>query len=428
VIGEFARSPRFQGAGSSKVNPTRVDDALTALRRRLGDGVEIAFAPGFGVDDPAVDDGALRAEAVEVANGADVVLVFLGLPPSFESEGFDRDHMDLPAEQVAVLAAVGAVTDRIVVVLANGGAVTTAPWQHHAGAILEGWLGGQAGGGAVVDMLVGDVNPSGRLAETIPVRLADTPAFPTFPGRDSEVVYGEGVFVGYRHYDLVDRPVSFPFGHGLSYTTFDYSDLVVDVVDDPEPAADWRGAVRMTARVRVTNTGERAGKDVVQLYLGAPDGPAPRTVRELRGFVKVALAPGESTTASFTLTERDLSQWSTRAHDWVVEPGRFEVSVGASSRDIRWRAEAVIAGPRPALPLSRNSTLAEWLDHPVGSGVVEDALRTAPGGDMTPLLGDPDTLRMLGSFPLTRLVVMLGDAMGDDLVDRLLSAVTAASG
>ena len=148
--------------------------------------------------------------------------------------------------------------------------MTTSPWQHHAGAILEGWLGGQAGGGAIVDLLVGDVDPSGRLAETIPVRLADTPAFPTFPGRDSEVVYGEGVFVGYRHYDLVDRPVSFPFGHGLSYTTFGYSDLALDVVEAPGPSADWRGPVRITARVQVTNTGERTGKEVVQLTSGPP--------------------------------------------------------------------------------------------------------------------------------------------------------------
>jgi beta-glucosidase len=430
VVGEFARSPRFQGAGSSKVSPTRVDDALSALHGRLGEIVQIEFAPGFGVDDPEADEDALRTEAVELAAGADVVLVFLGLPPSFESEGFDRDRMDLPDEQIRLLEAVGGVTDRVVVVLANGGAVTTAPWQHHAGAILEGWLGGQAGGGAIVDVLVGDVDPSGRLAETIPVRLVDTPAFPTFPGRDSEVVYGEGVFVGYRYYDLVDRPVSFPFGHGLSYTTFEYSDLEVDVVNvvgDPDPSADWRGPARITASVRVTNTGERAGKDVVQLYVGAPDTPRPRTVRELRGFAKVALAPGESREVSFTLTERDLSQWSTRAHDWVLEPGRFAVSVGASSRDIRCTAVVTVEGPRPVLPLGRNSTLAEWLDHPVGRGTIEEALRSAPGGDMTPLLADPETLRMLGSFPLTRLVVMLGDAMGDRLVDRLLAEVTGGS-
>jgi beta-glucosidase len=426
VVGEFARSPRFQGAGSSKVNPTRVDDALSVLRARLGDAVQVDFAPGFGVDDPTADADALVAEAVALAAGADVVLAFLGLDPSLESEGFDRDHMDLPAAQIRLLEAVAGVSDRVVVVLANGGAVITDPWQDHAGAVLEGWLGGQAGGGGIVDVLVGDADPGGRLAETIPVRLADTPAYPTFPGRDSEVVYGEGVFVGYRYYDRVDRPVSFPFGHGLSYTTFAYSDLAVDVVHDGGPAPDWRGAPRIGVRLRVTNTGERSGTDVVQLYVGAPDTAAPRTVRELRGFTKVALDPGASTDVTFTLTDRDLSQWSIRAHDWIFEPGRVEVSVGASSRDIRCATTVTVPGPRPALPLGRRSTLAEWLDHPVGRGLVEDALRSAPGGDMSLLLADPDTLRMVGSFPLSRLVVMLGDALDGDLVDQLLARVAGA--
>jgi beta-glucosidase len=426
VVGEFARRPRFQGAGSSRVNPTRVDDALGALRVRLGTAVQVDFAPGFGVDDPAADEDLLVAEAVAVAAGADVVLAFLGLDPSLESEGFDRVHMDLPAGQVRLLEALAGVSDRVVVVLANGGAVTTDPWQRYAGAILEGWLGGQAGGSGIVDVLVGDADPGGRLAETIPVRLADTPAYTTFPGRDSEVVYGEGVFVGYRYYDLVDRPVSFPFGHGLSYATFEYSDLVVEVTEDAGPAPDWRGAVRIRVGVRVTNTGDRPGTDVVQLYVGAPDTPAPRPVRELRGFTKVALDPGASTDVAFTLSDRDLSQWSTRAHDWVLEPGRFEVSVGASSRDIRGSVDVTVAVPRPTLPLSRSSTLAEWLDHPVGRSLVEDALRSARGGDMTLLLADADTLRMVGSFPLSRLVVMLGDALDDDLVERLLAEVADA--
>ena len=424
VVGEFARSPRYQGAGSSKVTPTRVDDALTTLRARLGDGVRVDFAPGFGVDDPEADDAALLAEAVETAAGAEVVLVFLGLPASFESEGFDRDHMDLPVEQVRVLEAVGAANDRVVVALANGSVVATAGWEGHAGAILEGWLGGQAGGAAIVDVLVGDVNPSGRLAETIPLRLADTPAFTNFPGSDSEVVYGERIFVGYRYYDLVDRPVSFPFGHGLSYTTFEYSDLDVVVVDGPGSPADWRGAGRIEVSLRVTNTGARAGKEVVQLYVGAADAAAPRPVRELRGFDKVALESGESTVVSFTLFDRDLSRWSTRAGGWVLDPGAFEVAVGASSRDIRLGATVVVDVPRPALPLGRGSTFGEWLDHPVGHDLLIEALRIGPGGDLTPLLEDPETVKMLSSFPLTRLVTMLGDAVGSALVDRLLAQLS----
>jgi beta-glucosidase len=424
VVGEFARSPRYQGAGSSKVNPTRVDDALATLRDRLGEGVRVDFAPGFGVDDPEADGGALLAEAVEVATGADTVLVFLGLPPSFESEGFDRDHMDLPGEQLRVLEAVRAVNDRVVVVLANGSVVGTAGWEERVGAILEGWLGGQAGGAGIVDVLVGDVNPSGRLAETIPLRLADTPAFVNFPGRDSEVVYGEGVFVGYRYYDVVDRAVSFPFGHGLSYTTFEYSDLAVAVVDESGPPADWRGADRITVSLRVINTGDRAGKEVVQLYVAANDEAMPRPVRELRGFDKVDLEPGASTVVSFVLTDRDLSRWSMRAHGWVMEPGSYEVAVGASSRDIRLAAPVVVEVPPTPLPLGPSSTFGEWLEHPAGHDILIEALRTGPGGDLTPLLADSDTVKMLSSFPLTRLATMMGDAMGAGLVDQLLAELS----
>lgn len=427
VIGEFARSPRFQGAGSSKVNPTRVDDALTALRAGLAESVTLEFAAGFGVDDPLADPAALLTEAVELARGASTVVMFLGLPASYESEGFDRDHMDLPADQVAVLEAVASVNDRVVVVLANGSVVTVAGWVHHAGAILEGWLGGQAGGGAIADLLLGTANPSGRLAETMPVRLADTPAFLNFPGEDRHVRYGEGLYVGYRYYDAVDRAVSYPFGHGLSYTTFEYSDLVVTARgpagETPGGPASWRGAGRVDVAVTVTNSGEVAGKEVVQVYLGDPLASVARPVRELRGFSKVLLVPGASETVTFTLTERDLSYWSTRANGWLLEGGAFEISVGASSRDLRLVETVTVDAPPLALPLDRSSTLAEWLDHPVGYEVLIEALRRSPMGDLTPMLENPDQLRMLGSFPLSRLATMLGDAMDSGLVDDLLARV-----
>ncbi len=428
VIGEFARSPRFQGAGSSKVNPTRVDDALGALRAQLGPSVTVDFAPGFGVDDPGADLGALALEAVEVAKGADIVVLFLGLPPSFESEGFDRTHIDLPVEQVQLLEMVAAVNDRTVVVLANGGVVSTAPWQHHAGAVLEGWLGGQAGGSAIADVLVGRVNPSGRLAETVPLRLEDTPAFANFPGEGGEVLYGERIFVGYRYYDLVDREVAFPFGHGLSYTTFEYSDLEVAVVDPVVPTSDWRGPVRLRATVEVTNTGDREGKEVVQCYVSELDASPPRPVRELRAFHKVQLAPGESVTVPFELTERDLSRWSVRNDGWALHPGCFEVAIGASSRDIRVHQLVDVVGDPPAIPLDRSSTMADWLAHPVGRDLLVEALRTAPGGDLSLLLADQDTVMMLGSFPLNRLVTMMGDAMGDGFVKELLDQLSPPTG
>jgi beta-glucosidase len=435
VIGEFARTPRFQGAGSSKVNPTRVDDALTELRTAVGDGASVTFAPGFGVDDPDaepdLDDAALLADAVEVARAAETVVVFLGLPASEESEGFDRTHIDLPASQLAVLDAVAAVNPRVVVVLANGGVVAVHGWEHRAPAILEAWLGGQAGGGGVVDVLLGTVNPAGRLTETIPRRLADTPAHLYFPGEERQVHYGEGVFVGYRHHDAVGGDVSYPFGHGLSYTTFAHTDLEVAVVHpdgdgDGDGDPGWRGADRVTVSLTVTNTGPRAGREVVQLYVGRTDGAGARPVRELKAFTKVALEPAASTRVSFTLTERDLSRWSVRAGGWVPEPGRYRVDVGASSRDLRLGAEVVLGGEPPALPLDRHSSIGEWLEHPVGRDVLLEAMRAAPGGDLTPLFANPEQLRTIASFPLPRLMTMMGGNLGDGGIDALLDALLDA--
>jgi beta-glucosidase len=229
VIGEFARAPRYQGAGSSKVTPTRLDDALTALRAAVPGNVTVEFAPGFtlsGEDEgPAAEE--LAGHAVSLATRADTVILFLGLPDSAESEGFDRTHIDLPARQLALLDRLAAAQVRPVVVLSNGSVVATASWSYRAAAVLECWLGGQASGTAVADLLLGRVSPSGRLAETIPLRLEDTPAYLNWPGEQGQVRYGEGVFVGYRYYDTIERDVAFPFGHGLSYTTFGYSDLHV---------------------------------------------------------------------------------------------------------------------------------------------------------------------------------------------------------
>ncbi len=425
VIGEFARTPRFQGAGSSKVNPTRIDDALTALRTGVGDEVTVDFAPGFGVDDPTVDAAALLDEAVQKAGFAHATVLFLGLPPSYESEGYDRTHIDLPAEQLAVLDAVAAATDHLVVVLANGSVVAVDEWQDKVQALVEGWLGGQAGGGAIADVLLGEVNPSGRLAETMPVRLQDTASYLNFPGDERHVRYGEGLFIGYRHHDAIDGPVSFPFGHGLSYTTFEHTDLLVAPIDH-DGGAGWRGAGRFEVTATITNTGTMTGKEVVQLYVGASNASVQRPVRELKDFAKVRLEPGQSETVSFVLDDRDLSWWSTRSHAWVFEPGAFEIAIGASSRDLRLVTTIEAGGPPVAHPLDRSSTLAEWLDHPVGREILIDVLRHSRAGDLSGLTEDPERVRMLGSFPMTRLSTLLGPAMDGDTVDQLLARLDDA--
>lgn len=412
VIGEFARTPRYQGAGSSQVNPTRLDDALTALRSATG--TDLPFAAGFsvaGVTEDA-DDAALLDEAVAVAREAGTVLLFLGLPAPDESEGYDRTHLGLPANQVAVLRAVAAVNPRVVVVLANGSAVSV-EWQDDVAAVLETWLGGQAGGSAVADLLLGVRNPSGRLAETIPHRVEDTPAFGNFPGDHGHVRYGEGVLIGYRWYDTRLVDVAYPFGHGLSYTTFDYADVAATV--SGEGAAS---SVEVTATI--TNTGAVAGAETVQVYVGDPDAAVLRPTRELKAFAKVALEPGESRTLSFTLTARDLSYWHPGLRRWVVGGGRTVVEVAASSRDVRGTVEVQVTGEPVWGTLTADSTVTEWREHPVGQRLLGAAF-----ADATAEL-DPTMLAMLGDMPM-RVIASFGMAgMDAGTLDRLVAEAAAA--
>ncbi len=369
VVGEFARAPRYQGAGSSLVSPTRLDAALDALRSAAG--TELPFAPGFTLPDgPDADDGALLTEAVELARGAGTVLVFLGLPAADESESYDRPRLGLPDNQVALLEAVAAVNPRVVVVLSNGSAVSM-PWAHRVRAILEVWLGGQAGGGAIADVLTGAVEPGGRLTETIPLRLEDTPAFGNFPGEAHEVRYGEGLLVGYRWYDARGLGVAFPFGHGLGYTSFTYGSVEAE-------ARGAGAATEVEVTVTVTNTGARAGSEVVQVYVSDPVASVQRPERELKAFTKVRLEPGESREVSWTLTGRDLAFWHPVLHRWAVEGGVFEIAVGASSRDLRGTAVVDVEGEDLTLPLTVESSFGDFYRHPIAGPLVKPFLESSP--------------------------------------------------
>ena len=410
VIGEFARTPRYQGAGSSQVNPTQVDTALDALRAALDGRREVAFAPGFAIESD-VADPALVDEAVRTAGAADVAVLFLGLPPSYESEGYDRAHMDLPAHQVELLHAVADVNPRVVVVLSNGSVVTVAPWQDRAQAVLEGWLLGQAGGSATVDLLLGAVNPSGKLAETVPVRYEDNPTIGSFPGEHGRVRYGEGLLIGYRWYDAHRLPVAYPFGHGLSYTTFDYSDLAVTVrADGAEPVVD----VALT----VTNTGDRAGKETVQVYVTDPQATVSRPEQELRAFARVALEPGENARVTLTLDARAFAFWHVPAGRWVVEGGAFGVRVGASSRDIRLEETVELGGQDVVVPLIAESTAAAWLAHPEAGPWLREALGD---GEFAALLFDPGHGEMMRAIPVQRLSRFPGFPVSEVEVDEAVT-------
>ena len=422
VIGEFARTPRYQGAGSSQVNPTRVDVALDELRAGVPEGVEIAFAAGYGIDTSDRDEQ-LAAEAVALAERADVVVAFLGLPAADESEGFDRSHMDLPATQTALLSRLADANPNLAVVLANGSAVRLSEWEQHAKAVLECWLSGQGAGGAAANLLLGTANPSGRLAETLPLRLEDTPSYLNFPGEAGQVRYGEGIFVGYRGYDALDRQVHYPFGHGLSYTSFGYADLSANVTGRPQD-----GDLVVNITCRVTNTGDHRGKEVVQLYVGDPEASVARPVRELKAFAKVDLDPGETTAVAFTLTARDLSYWSTRLHDWALEGGEFELAVGASSRDLRLTTTLDIAAPPLPSRLDGMSTLQEWLADPTGSALLHKAVGTDETGRPKGILGSEELMVVIGNFPISTLAGFAGFGLTHSIVHTLVDQISARDG
>ena len=424
VIGAFATEPRFQGAGSSLINPTRVDAALDELRAIGGDNV--TYAPGFAVAGGAVaasgrsaDD--LRDEAVAVAAAAEVAVVLLGLPAAEESEGFDRDHIDLPAEQLALLDAVIAANPRTVVVLSNGGVVAL-PFADRVPAIVETWLLGQAGGGAVADVLYGVVNPSGKLTETVPVRLEDNPSYGNFPGEFGHVRYGEGLLVGYRWYDAKGLEVTYPFGHGLSYTTIEYGTATAAVSADGD----------IVVKVDLTNTGDRDGREIVQVYLAAVQSIVQRAPRELKAFSSVALAAGETRTIELVVRREDLAYWDVRVDRWVVEGSDYTVEVAASSRDIRSSVSVEVAGDEVQQDLTMNSSVGDVLAHPVAGPIVMGAL----GGFMSELSGadssaasmvpnDDAMQKMMASFPIGRLVGFPGIEVTYEQVEQLIAAANA---
>jgi beta-glucosidase len=414
VIGELARTPRYQGAGSSAVNPTRVVNALDALRDRLGGTASVSFAPGY-VLQPGQDPAGLLEDAVALAQSSELVVVFLGLPPSCEAEGRDRITIGLPADQVALVDAVATANERVIVALSNGSAVTTAEWRDAVGAVVEFWLTGQAHGDSVADVLLGDVNPSGKLPETVPMRLEDTSAYLDFPGEAGHVRHSEGIHVGYRWFDARRLDVDYPFGHGLSYTTFGYSDLEVAVHDLGDFTA-------MTVSMTLTNTGTRAGAEVVQVYVGDRSGVLQMPERELRGFSKVHLDAGASARVPMPIARADLEHFHPEA-GWVFSGGQMEVSAGSSSRDIRLQTTVELPGHPVDVPLTVWSQLGEWMSHPTAGPALRQLIEERGGikGRIADLLSDPVSQDSALIFPLISVTQFPGFPVSDEDAEELLA-------
>lgn len=347
-IGGFAKNPRFQGGGSSHINSFRVSSALDAV----AENEQVVYAEGFPANADIYDEAA-AAEAVEAVKNADKAVIFAGLPDSFESEGYDRAHMQLPQCQNRLIEEILQVQPKTIVVLHNGSPVEM-PWVNEVKGLLEAYLGGQAAGEAVVNLLFGKVNPSGKLAETFPVKLSDNPSYLNF-GDKENVVYHEGVFVGYRYYDAKEMEVLFPFGHGLSYTSFAYSNLRLD-------KTELTDLDTLKVSVDVTNTGDTAGKEIVQLYVRDLTGICRRPKKELKGFEKVDLEPGETKTVTMTLDKRAFAWYNTELKDWFAGSGEYEILIGASSRDIRLSQKLHMnSSQKLPLHLSLNSTLGDLI-------------------------------------------------------------------
>ena len=404
VIGEFARSPRFQGGGSSHVNATRTDAFLDAVPE-IARAVE--FAPGFALDGSGGE--ALFEDAVRLAATSEVAVVFAGLAEADESEGYDRTTIELPAEQVQLIRAVAAAAPRTVVVLSHGGVVGLEGWHDDVDAILDGFLLGQAGGAALADVLFGIVNPSGRLAETIPFRIEDTPAFGNFPGEQGHVVYGERTLVGYRWYATRGIPVRYPFGHGLSYTTFRTSGFSIEATGDDAAVV----------RVRVENTGDRDGAHVVQVYIDASRlGVVQRSTRELRAFTKVHVPAGASVEVELELDRRAFAYWDVPIGDWVVTPGDYRVIVGEDAVTVAAEGTIALRGDEVIRALTLGSTAQEWFDHAIVGPILLDTLES----DLLRAMAQPEALRLLGTLPMQKIVNLLGESVSATDVEALMTA------
>ena len=423
-IGEFATAPRFQGGGSSHINCFKVTSAFEAAKE-----YSVSYASGYETlkDEP---NDELIAEAVKLAEESEIAVIFAGLPDHFESEGYDRSHLNLPVCQNALIEAVVKVQPNTVVILHNGAPVVL-PWADKAKAILEVYLGGQAVGEATVDLLYGKVNPSGKLAETFPLRLQDNPSYLNFPGTNRTVDYREGIYIGYRYYDAKDLDVLYPFGFGLSYTTFEYSDLTMKVINDMDiKDSDDKMQMKDTDQLEITlkikNTGTVSGKEIVQLYIKDLEASVGRPLKELKGFLKVALEPGEEKTVTFILDKRSFAYYSTELSDWYAESGTYEVLIGKSSREIILKGSVeVLSSDKIPFYMDDRTTFADIMNQMEDPNEFYNILRTigtVPSGEDT--IGEFKMfIEMLKGLPLhsTRSFASMGLQM--DKFDTLLQSV-----
>lgn len=410
LIGAMVRSPKIQGGGSSHMKPTQVDDLEAAIAAKLGEGTALVYAQGYDLDSEAINK-AWEQEAKAAAAEAEAVIVIVGLPERCESEAYDRQHLRIPFNQAEMIRAVAQVQERVIVVLCNGSPVEM-PWAKHAGGIVEAYLGGQAFGGALADILFGDANPCGKLAETFPVDLPSTPAYLGFPGEGDRCEYREGLFIGYRYYDSRNIEPLYPFGFGLSYTSFEYSDLVLD-------KKDFSDQETLTVRLRVRNMGNRTGKETIQVYVRDKVSRLVRPEKELKAFAKVELHAGEAQEVVFTLDKRAFAYYDPELKDWYAETGEFDILVGQSSRHILLEETVTLRSTTSIVrQYDRQSSLSDLIADPR----VEPIIRQFTQGlsDSQDEISSEMMAVFIREMPLRSLVAFSKGAFTDEMLEGLL--------
>lgn len=416
VIGEFAKVARYQGSGSSRVNATKINVAFEEICNACEGKANVTYSKGYNLSDDMIDE-TIIAEAKEIAKQSDVTLLFAGLPDIYESEGYDRSHMRIPENQLKLIHEISSATKNIIVILMNGSPVEM-PWVDNVNGILESYLGGQAVGAAIADVIFGEVSPSGKLAETFPKKVEDNPSYLNFPGEGDVVDYKEGLFVGYRYYDKKKLKPLFPFGYGLSYTTFEYKSITVDKKDmfDNE-------ILKVT--VRIKNTGSVTAKEVVQLYVHDIYSSVIRPEKELKGFEKIELNPNEEKDVIFTLDKRAFAYYDVTLKDWYVESGDFEILIGKSSEDILLNEKVTVNSTVLIKKIfTENSLLGDVLDDPHGKKI----MKSKEFSEVLGMFGEFNDLdaTMLSFLSGSPLRVIIGFSQGKitedilaDLIDKL---------
>jgi beta-glucosidase len=418
IIGAFAKKPRYQGGGSSHVNPTKLDNALEEIEKLVQGKAKIIYEEGYNLDNDEMNQE-LIDKAKEAAKKSNVAIIFAGLPDRYESEGYDRKHMKMPENHNKLIEEISKVQPNTIVVLSNGAPVEI-PWIDKVKGLLESYLGGQAGGGAVADILFGEVNPSGKLAETFPKKLSHNPSYLNFPGEGNKVEYREGVFVGYRYYDKKEIEPLFPFGYGLSYTTFEYTDIIVDKKEITDKET-------IEVKVKVKNTGKVKGKEIVQLYVRDVESKVNRPEKELKGFEKIELAPGEEKTVTFKLDKRSFAYYNTEIRDWYVESGEFEILVGKSSKEIELK-ETVKVNSTVTIKkkYDRNSLIRDLLEDPETEKIIIDLIDSIlekikePGKEKEEV---NDVIKWIMDMPLRGLVSFSKGYFTDEMLQKLLEVL-----